>query len=163
MLVTILGLTFKEDVPDTATRGSSTSCVNCSRSASTVQIADPLADAAAVEHEYGLTLTELDALQPADAVILAVAHERYVEGGWPLIQRLLRERSGLVLDVKMKLDRSRKPAGIELWRPLTVGATMSDNTVLVTGAAGFIGFHVAQRLLAEGRAGGRPRQREQLL
>jgi UDP-glucuronate 4-epimerase len=28
---------------------------------------------------------------------------------------------------------------------------MSDQTVLVTGAAGFIGFHVARRLLAEGR------------
>ena len=28
---------------------------------------------------------------------------------------------------------------------------MSDNAVLVTGAAGFIGFHVAQRLLAAGR------------
>ena len=28
---------------------------------------------------------------------------------------------------------------------------MSDNTVLVTGAAGFIGFHVAQRLLSSGR------------
>ncbi|WP_316168887.1 MULTISPECIES: NAD-dependent epimerase [unclassified Bradyrhizobium] len=28
---------------------------------------------------------------------------------------------------------------------------MADNTILVTGAAGFIGFHVAQRLLAEGR------------
>jgi UDP-glucuronate 4-epimerase len=29
---------------------------------------------------------------------------------------------------------------------------MTDNAVLVTGAAGFIGFHVAQRLLSEGRA-----------
>lgn len=28
---------------------------------------------------------------------------------------------------------------------------MSDDTILVTGAAGFIGFHVAQRLLADGR------------
>src|ERR1700724_4364084 len=28
---------------------------------------------------------------------------------------------------------------------------MSHNTVLVTGAAGFIGFHVAQRLLSAGR------------
>jgi UDP-glucuronate 4-epimerase len=30
--------------------------------------------------------------------------------------------------------------------------TMSDRAVLITGAAGFIGFHVARRLLAEGRA-----------
>ena len=68
------------------------------------------------KHEYGLTITELDALQPADAVILAVAHGSYVEGGWPLIEKLLAGGSGLVLDVKMKLDRGSKPAGIELWR-----------------------------------------------
>ena len=28
---------------------------------------------------------------------------------------------------------------------------MSDQAILVTGAAGFIGFHVARQLLAEGR------------
>src|ERR1700729_3647518 len=32
-----------------------------------------------------------------------------------------------------------------------LGDTMSDQTILVTGAAGFIGFHVARQLLAEGR------------
>src|ERR1700744_3544219 len=34
---------------------------------------------------------------------------------------------------------------------MAFGDTMSDRTILVTGAAGFIGFHVARRLLAEGR------------
>jgi UDP-N-acetyl-D-galactosamine dehydrogenase len=61
-------------------------------------------------------LTELHALQPADAIILAVAHQPYVDGGWPLVQRLLRDGSGLVLDIKTKLDRVVKPAVIELWR-----------------------------------------------
>jgi UDP-N-acetyl-D-glucosamine/UDP-N-acetyl-D-galactosamine dehydrogenase len=47
------------------------------------------ADAADAKHEYAVTLMELGALQPADAIVLAVAHDLYVEGGWPLIRRLL--------------------------------------------------------------------------
>src|SRR5262249_7791114 len=34
----------------------------------------------------------------------------------------------------------------------TMSTTMSDQPILVTGAAGFIGFHVARRLLADGRS-----------
>ena len=64
----------------------------------------------------GLRLTPFESLQPADAVILAVAHEDYVTGGWPLITRLLKGGQGIVLDVKSRLDRAQKPEGIDLWR-----------------------------------------------
>lgn len=115
-MVTILGITFKENVPDTRNSRVIDIVRELRDFGITVQIADPLANAEAVAHEYDMTLTDLDALQPADAVILAVAHDRYVGGGWPLIQRLLQGGNGLVLDIKMKLDRSSQPAGIELWR-----------------------------------------------
>jgi UDP-N-acetyl-D-galactosamine dehydrogenase len=115
-VVTILGLTFKEDVPDTR----NSRVIDIVRELESfdlqVQVHDPMANPADAKHEYGLAITELDALRPADAVILAVGHRSYVEGGWPLIQKLLIGSSGLVLDIKMKLDRGSKPAGIELWR-----------------------------------------------
>jgi UDP-N-acetyl-D-glucosamine/UDP-N-acetyl-D-galactosamine dehydrogenase len=115
-MVTILGMTFKENVPDTRNSRVIDIVRELKKFGIAAQIADPLANAEAVAQEYGLALTDLDALQPADAVILAVAHDRYIGGGWPLIQQLLRGGTGLVLDVKMKLDRGSQPAGIELWR-----------------------------------------------
>jgi UDP-N-acetyl-D-glucosamine/UDP-N-acetyl-D-galactosamine dehydrogenase len=115
-VVTILGMTFKENVPDIRNSRVIDIVRELSSFGVTVQIADPLADAAAVESEYGVGLKRLEALRAADAVILAVAHDQYVEGGWPLVRRLLRDGEGVVLDVKMKLDRSSKPPGVELWR-----------------------------------------------
>ena len=115
-IVTILGLTFKEDVPDTRNSRVVDIVRELESFGLQVQVHDPMANAADAKHEYGLTITELEALRPADAVILAVGHRSYVEGGWPLIERLLIGSSGLVLDIKMKLDRGSKPAGIELWR-----------------------------------------------
>jgi UDP-N-acetyl-D-galactosamine dehydrogenase len=115
-IVTILGLTFKEDVPDTRNSRVIDIVRELQSFGLTVQIHDPLVNAADARHEFGVTLTELHALQPADAIILAVAHQPYVDGGWPLVQRLLRDGSGLVLDIKTKLDRVVKPAVIELWR-----------------------------------------------
>lgn len=115
-IVTVLGLTFKENVPDTR----NSKVVDIVRELQSfgieVQIADPWADRLAVAHEYGITLTGLEELKPADAVILAVAHDRYLELGWPLIQRLLTGGAGLVLDVKTRLDRTAVPADVELWR-----------------------------------------------
>jgi len=115
-IVTILGLTFKEDVPDTRNSRVVDIIRELESFGLQVQVHDPMANAADTKHEYGVTMTELDALRPADAVILAVAHGSYLDGGWSLIQKLLVGGSGLVFDVKMKLDRGSKPAGIELWR-----------------------------------------------
>jgi UDP-N-acetyl-D-glucosamine/UDP-N-acetyl-D-galactosamine dehydrogenase len=115
-IVTILGLTFKEDVPDTRNSRVVDIVRELKSFGLQVQVHDPLANPEDAKHEYGLTITELGGLRPADAVILAVAHGSYTEGGWPLIQKLLIDGSGLVFDVKMKLDRNSKPNGIELWR-----------------------------------------------
>ncbi len=115
-IVTVLGLTFKEDVPDTRNSRVVDIVRELESFSIEVQVHDPLASPADAKHEYGLTITEFNQLRPADAVILAVAHGSYIEGGWPLIKRLLAGGSGLVFDVKMKLDRTSKPAGIELWR-----------------------------------------------
>jgi UDP-N-acetyl-D-galactosamine dehydrogenase len=115
-IVTILGLTFKEDVPDTRNSRVVDIVRELESFGLQVQVHDPLANPEDAKHEYGLTVTELGGLHPADAVILAVAHGSYIEGGWALIQKLLIGGSGLVFDVKMKLDRSSKPDGIELWR-----------------------------------------------
>jgi UDP-N-acetyl-D-galactosamine dehydrogenase len=115
-VVTVLGLTFKENVPDTRNSRVIDVVRELHSFGLTVQLHDPWADAADAKHEYGVALMELGALQPADAVVLAVAHDLYVEGGWPLIRRLLGKDGGLVLDVKTRLDRASKPADVELWR-----------------------------------------------
>jgi UDP-N-acetyl-D-glucosamine/UDP-N-acetyl-D-galactosamine dehydrogenase len=114
--VTVLGMTFKENVPDTRNSKVADIVGELRSSDLLVQVHDPLANPQDVKHEYGIELTAMEALRPANAVILAVAHEPYVRGGWPLLARLLKDGSGIVLDVKSQLDRSQRPQGIDLWR-----------------------------------------------
>jgi UDP-N-acetyl-D-galactosamine dehydrogenase len=112
--VTVLGLTFKENVVDIR-NSQVVDIIREFRSFGTsVQVHDPLADPADAAREYGITLRK--DLAPADAVVLAVAHDTYRASGWPLIARLLKNGRGLVMDVKGILDPLKKPAGIEVWR-----------------------------------------------
>jgi UDP-N-acetyl-D-galactosamine dehydrogenase len=115
-VVTVLGMTFKEDVPDIRNSRVADIVQELGSFGVRTQVHDPLALAEETKHEYGIALTAMDALKPADAVILAVGHKVYVDEGWPLIQRLLKGGSGSVIDVKSRLDRGSKPDGIDLWR-----------------------------------------------
>ncbi len=116
-VVTVLGVTFKENVPDIR----NTRVVDIVRELEdfgiTVQLADPMADGDLLHEEYGLKLTPPEKLEPADAVVVAVAHKDYRDGGWKLVQPLLkREAGGFVADVPGLLDRATTPAGVTLWR-----------------------------------------------
>lgn len=113
--VTILGLTFKENVPDIRNSKVVDIVRELLASGIAVQVHDPLADPAHADREYGIDLIKLEALQPADAVVLAVAHDAY-KAGWPLILPLLHDGKGVVIDVKVRLDRDLVPAGVTLWR-----------------------------------------------
>lgn len=115
-LVTVLGMTFKEDVPDIRNSKVIDILRELDRFGVPYQVHDPMASTDEVYREYGVSLTAAANLKPADAVIFAVAHRDYCDGGWPLLQRMLKAGKGAVLDVKSKLDRTTRPDGIVLWR-----------------------------------------------
>jgi UDP-N-acetyl-D-galactosamine dehydrogenase len=81
-----------------------------------VHIADPYAKPAECEHEYGIKVEPLADLPPADAIILAVSHDEYRKGGWPLLVKRLKAGRGVVMDLKATLDRENVPAGVQHWR-----------------------------------------------
>jgi UDP-N-acetyl-D-galactosamine dehydrogenase len=114
--VSILGMTFKENVPDIRNSKVIDIARELQRVGVGVQVTDPLASSDETMHEYGIKLTPIASLLPADAVVLAVAHKDYVAGGWPLVAKLLKRGEGVVLDIKARLDRKTKPEGIDLWR-----------------------------------------------
>ncbi|MEY3218788.1 MAG: hypothetical protein RIT27_145 [Pseudomonadota bacterium] len=114
--VTILGLSFKENVPDLR----NTRVVDIVRKLKTsgvkVQLHDPLVDAQEAFEEYGVEISQEPLLQPAQAVILAVAHQHYLERGWKGLLELLENESGVVLDVKGVLPQDQIPHSITFWR-----------------------------------------------
>ena len=115
-IVTILGMTFKENVADIRNSKVIDIVRELERVGVSVQVSDPIASADEIAHEYGIKLIPFKSLRAADAVILAVAHRDYLAAGWPLVVKLLGNGTGIVLDVKAKLDRATKPEGVDLWR-----------------------------------------------
>jgi UDP-N-acetyl-D-galactosamine dehydrogenase len=114
--ITVLGLTFKENVPDIR----NTRVIDIIRELEAygveIQVCDPLAEPAEVKEEYGLKLCPISGLQAADGVVLAVSHTQFKAEGWKFIQSLLRPEGGIVVDVKSVLPPGETPQGISLWR-----------------------------------------------
>jgi len=114
--VIVLGLTFKENVPDLR----NSKVIDVIRELNEYDIDVQVTDIVAREEEsikqYGIKLIKMKYLAKADAVILAVPHSEYIHGGWGMIGDLLKIKAGIVVDVKGLLDKELKPDLIDLWR-----------------------------------------------
>jgi UDP-N-acetyl-D-galactosamine dehydrogenase len=113
-LVTVLGLTFKENVVDLRNSQVLEIIRELQAFGVDVQVHDPVADPELAVTHHGIVLQK--PAQAADAVILAVAHDEYRHAGWSLVIPLLKDGRGLVLDIKGILDLAARPADVEVWR-----------------------------------------------
>jgi UDP-N-acetyl-D-galactosamine dehydrogenase len=112
----VLGVTFKENVPDTRNSRAIDLVRELHTFGLSVRAHDPFAQGTVHEEGHTIDMTSWEDLEPADAVVLAVPHADYLQGGWPLIQGLLRHGRGLVVDVRAHLDASSTPSGITIWQ-----------------------------------------------
>jgi UDP-N-acetyl-D-galactosamine dehydrogenase len=114
--VNVLGLTFKENVPDLRNSKVADVIAALQNAGVAVHVHDPLADAPEAWHEYDLKLDSWDDLPQADAVILAVPHRHYLEMPLAALTGKLAP-GGCFIDIKSALDRTAlAAAGIRVWR-----------------------------------------------
>ncbi len=115
--VGILGLTFKEDVPDLR----NTKVVDIIRELADygieVQVHDPLANADEAQKYYGITLKKMENLTGLDAVVVAVAHRAYKKAGFEAIAALCSDGEAIVVDLKGVFSPAEARTGkVVYWR-----------------------------------------------
>lgn len=114
--ITVLGLTFKENVPDLRNSKVIDVIQELKEFGVEVQVSDPHAESEEAMREYGVELVPYENLTPSDAVILAVAHNDYRTKGWEQFDQLLKHGKGIVVDIKGILAKEECPEKICLWR-----------------------------------------------
>ncbi|MGB8316352.1 MAG: nucleotide sugar dehydrogenase [Aestuariivirga sp.] len=111
--VGILGLTFKENVPDIRNSKVPDIVKELQEFGITPIVHDPLASSDTAHEEYGFALAPLTQFHDLDAVILAVNHRAYLELGGRLFSMV--KAGGVVVDVKSAIDRTTVPDTLRYW------------------------------------------------
>ena len=117
----IMGLTFKENCPDT--RNSKVGDIIDRLREYNVEpvVVDPWASPEEAKRQYGIELTDYKTVNDADCVILAVAHDIYRNWGIRGVDSLFKKSednsSKVIIDVKGLLDREElSKSGYRYWR-----------------------------------------------
>ncbi len=111
--VAILGLTFKENVPDLRNSRVPDIARELNQFGVKPVICDPHADAREALQEYDLALGDCATLSDLDALVLAVPHRRYLDDENRLFAML--KPDGVLIDVRSALAPSSIRAGLRYW------------------------------------------------
>ena len=115
--VAILGVTFKENCPDTRNSKVIDIVNELKEYGITPLIADPQADAGDAKRLYDVELAEVSAIQNMDAVVLAVAHEEFKRLTMADIDSFYGSGKKIMIDIKGILDRGKyEGTGYSYWR-----------------------------------------------
>lgn len=118
--VVILGLTFKENCPDTRNSKVNDIVKRLAEYGITPVVVDPLASEYDAMHEYGITLSRLEDVSDADCVIMAVAHNEFKALSLDTIKSLFKkcdDKEKVLIDVKGLYKVSDlKASGLKYWR-----------------------------------------------
>lgn len=113
----ILGITFKENCPDTRNSKVVDIIRELQDYGVEVVVCDPQADAQEVHEEYGLTLGLVDAGHPVDALVIAVAHTEYKSMTPAELRAMTRGEKPVLIDVKCIQPRlALESVGFNVWR-----------------------------------------------
>jgi UDP-N-acetyl-D-galactosamine dehydrogenase len=112
--VGILGITFKEDVPDLRNSRVPDIIAELREFGIASLVSDPLADPAEAHREYGVELVPLERFSSLDGLILAVPHRVLGEAGWGRLFDALAP-GGVFVDVKSAVARDTVPANARYW------------------------------------------------
>ncbi len=110
----ILGLTFKENVPDIRNSKVPDIVTELREFSLEPLIFDPYVTAELAEEEFGLILSPEDQLNDLDGLILAVSHEQFLESGVDALTDRLKP-GGILIDVKSVLDDSKLRSDVQYW------------------------------------------------
>lgn len=111
--VGLMGLTFKENVPDIRNSRVPDIVNELKQFGVTAFVCDPLARPAEVSHEYRITLCQDQIVNDLDVLILAVPHAAFIGDPEKLFGRL--QPGGVFIDVKSAFSPSDLPTGLRYW------------------------------------------------
>ena len=111
--VGVLGLTFKENVPDIRNSRVPDVLNELQTFGITPIVHDPMADPHEVKREYGLAISPMAQFKNLDALILAVPHAEYLQKTAKMPAML--RKGGILADIKSVVDRSHVPSNVRYW------------------------------------------------